>query len=374
MLVHGLSLVNYRNYKNTHIGFHPGLNILIGGNAQGKTNILEAIFYAATGKSHRTNHDNEMILWGEQAFRIFLEGERVYGCFQIEFVVRSDGKKILKVNNQSRKKLSELFGTVNVVMFSPEDMMLVKGGPAVRRRFMDIEISQTSPFYCHSLLNYARVLTQRNNLLRAVREQKESPDLLDVWDLQMAEYGSGIIKKRGEALKKLAPLAKSIHSEITEGAEELNICYIPSISFQGGGAECSPVEFFFKKLKEHRNADMIKGATGLGPHRDDIEIRIGDTITRSFGSQGQQRTCALSLKLAELEFMRAETGEYPVLLLDDVMSELDADRRKYLLQVVRGRVQAFVTATEIGELLLSNARNCRIFEVNNGKIDLKQEG
>ncbi len=374
MLVNSISLGNYRNYRDMDISFHPYLNILVGGNAQGKTNILEAVFYAATGKSHRTNYDSDLIFRGEQNFRILLKGERLSGRVKIEISARTDGKKILKVNNQPKKRLSELIGTLNTVLFSPEDMMLVKGGPSVRRRFLDMEISQTSPFYCYNLVNYNKVLAQRNNLLKAVREQRESSELLDVWDLQMAEYGAHIIKKRAEVIEKIKPVARAIHSRITEGKEELNLKYVPSVDINKACSGITAEEFFLQKLKDNRSTEIIKGISMTGPHRDDIDIRIGDTSTRSFGSQGQQRTCALSLKLSEVEFMKSETGEYPVLLLDDVMSELDAGRRKYLLEVVNGKVQTFVTSTGIEEVFAPVKSRSRIFEVKDGKIILIQEG
>ncbi|MHB9095227.1 MAG: DNA replication/repair protein RecF, partial [Eubacteriales bacterium] len=257
MLVKSISLGNYRNYRELQIGFHPNLNIFVGGNGQGKTNILEAVFYAATGKSHRTNYDGELISWDNKFLRIVLKGERSSGNVNIEMLVRADGKKILKVNNQLKKKLSELIGTINVVLFSPEDMLLVKGGPSIRRRFLDIEISQTSPFYCHNLANYNRVVTQRNNLLKAVREQKEKIELMDVWDLQLVEFGVNIIKKRTEVLDKISPIARSIHKKITEGAEELNLAYVPSVDIQKAEEGSTPQEYFMSKLKEIRNTEII---------------------------------------------------------------------------------------------------------------------
>jgi len=374
LLIRGISLSNFRNYKNLQVDFHPAYNILIGENAQGKTNLLEAILYTVTGKSHRTNNDLDLITKGEKLFYINLSGERYAGSVKIEISARADGKKLLKVNNQTQKKLSELLGTINAVLFSPEDMLLVKGGPSIRRRFLDIEISQTSPFYCHNLANYNRVVSQRNNLLKAVRDQKESPELLDVWDMQLVEFGSHIIKKRAEVIQKIEPLARSIHRKITAGREELNLSYIPSVDVNKGTEGTSMEDYFLQRLKETRSMEIIKGITLLGPHRDDIDIKVGDTDIRVFGSQGQQRTSAISMKLSEIEFMKKETGEYPILLLDDVMSELDAGRRKFLLGAVKGKVQIFMTTTEIEEVYQPIENNSRIFEVKNGKIFLVQEG
>lgn len=374
MLVNQISLGNYRNYRELKMDFHPNLNILLGGNAQGKTNVLEAIFYAATGKSHRTNHDYELVLWGEKFFRIVLSCRRNIGSVKIEIAARVDGKKILKVNNQPQKRLSDLIGTINVVLFSPEDMLLVKGSPSVRRRFLDIEISQISNVYCHHLVNYNKVVSQRNNLLKAIREQRESAEMLDIWDMQLVEYGSFLIKKRSDVLEKINPMAKAIHSRITEGKEELFLSYLPSVEIPKKDSEISLEEYYLKRLKENRYGEIARGTSLLGPHRDDIEITVGNTSIRSFGSQGQQRTCALSMKLAEIEFMKSETGEYPVLLLDDVMSELDAGRRKFLFEVMDGKVQTFVTSTGVEDFFLPIGNKSRIFEVKDGKIFVIQEG
>lgn len=373
MLVRGISLCNYRNYKNLQLEFHPSLNILIGENAQGKTNVLESVFYAATGKSHRTNYDDDLVLWGEKYFNICLLGEKRSGKQRIDIITRTDGKKILKVNGQHKKKLSELIGTINVVLFSPEDMMLVKGGPSVRRRFLDIEISQTSPFYCYSLANYNKLLTQRNNLLKSVREKKEKSDMIDIWDEQLVEYGVNIIKKRSEVIEKLIPLAGSIHKTITEGREELGLSYKPSIDVKKVKEE-NIKDCFLRKLKENRNMEIIKGITTVGPHRDDIDLKIGETDIKSFGSQGQQRTAALSLKLSEVEFMKMETGEYPILLLDDVMSELDAGRQRFLMESVKDKIQTFITSTGVTNVFEPVIGRSRIFEGKNGKIHTIQEG
>lgn len=374
MLVRGISLCNYRNYKNLQIEFHPSLNILFGENAQGKTNILESIFYAATGKSHRTNYDDDLVLWGEKFFNICLLGEKRSGKQKVDIITRTDGKKILKVNGQHKKKLSELIGTINVVLFSPEDMMLVKGGPSVRRRFLDIEISQTSPFYCHSLTNYNKILTQRNNLLKSVREKKENIDMIEIWDQQLVEYGTNIIKKRAEVIEKLIPLAGSIHKTITEGKEKLSLLYKPSIDTNKKDNGDNIKDYFLKKLKENRKMEIIRGITTVGPHRDDIEIKIGEIDIKSFGSQGQQRTAALSMKLSEVEFMKMEIGEYPILLLDDVMSELDAGRQRFLMESVKDKIQTFITSTGVTDVFEPMIGKSRIFEVKNGKIHTIQEG
>jgi DNA replication and repair protein RecF len=374
VLVRSISLCNFRNYRELQMDFHPCLNIFVGGNAQGKTNILEAIFYAATGKSHRTNFDNELIYWGEKNFVVNLKGNRNKSKIKLDISIRTDGKKILKVNNQIRKKFSELLGIFNAVLFSPEDIMIIKGNPSARRKFLDIKISQTSPIYCNYLVKYNKVLFQRNNLLKAIRENRESQESLDIWDGQLVEYGVRITQKRVEVIQRIIPIAKSIHSKITEGKEEIKLSYVPSIETLNNGHNISSEEIFIKKLKEARNSEIARGITSIGPHRDDIEIRIGAINVKAFGSQGQQKTCALSLKLSEIEFMKQETGDYPVLLLDDVMSELDGQRRKYLLEVVNSNVQTFVTSTGAEAFFEPVKREKRLFEIKSGSISLIQEG
>lgn len=373
MLVQSISLSNYRNYRDLGISFHPNLNIIIGDNAQGKTNILESIFYAATGKSHRTHYDTELIRWNEKFMRLGLAGVRSSGKLKIEIMVIADGKKVLKVNNQMMKKLSELIGTINVVLFSPEDMMLVKGSPATRRRFLDIEISQTSPFYCYNLANYLKVLSQRNNLLKAVREKRESENMLDIWDLQLVEFGSNIIKKRVEVLERIRTLSKDIHFKITNGQEDLDLSYLATID-PAKANNMGLQDYYLKKLKDNRVNEIKMGISLCGPHRDDIDIKIGNNTVRAFGSQGQQRTCALSMKLAEMEFMRLETGEYPVLLLDDVLSELDYSRRQFLLEVASSKVQTLVSATGIEDFPESLVKKSKVFKVIKGQIKTVQEG
>jgi DNA replication and repair protein RecF len=252
--------------------------------------------------------------------------------------------------------------------------MLVKGGPSIRRRFLDTEISQTSPFYCHNLVNYNRVLLQRNNLLRAIRERREKAEMLEAWDLQLAEYGTLIIQKRAEFIEKLGAIACSIHREITGGREELKLVYLPSVKITTDSAGPSLKEYFFQELRKNRETEINRGITIQGPHRDEIEIKIGETNLKAFGSQGQQRTSAVSIKLSEMELMKKETGEYPVLLLDDVMSELDAGRRKFLLSAVSREAQLFVTTTNLEEISSPIKRKGRIYEVKNGQLFILQEG
>lgn len=344
MFIERVALLNFRNYQCLSLEMDKKINLLVGDNAQGKTNILEAIHYAGTFRSHRTNKDAELIKWDEKYFILKISGANQLGNFVLEIGVNREGKRKIKLNGLEKKKAAEVLGTVKVVLFSPEDLSLVKGSPVIRRRFMDNEISQLSPAYYHYLLNYQKLVSQRNTLLKDIRAKRSSVDNLDIWDPQIVSYGSKIINKRIDILKKIIPLARLIHRKITNGKEELEIKYICNVLDEETPSDLDTA--FLDKLVQNRNEDIERAMTTIGPHRDDLSIFINGWEVKSFGSQGQQRTSSLSLKLAELELVKGETGEYPVLLLDDVMSELDEDRRHYLLESVQAKIQTIITATE----------------------------
>ncbi len=343
MKVNKIILNNFRNYVNLTVDFTNSINIFIGENAQGKTNILESIYYGAMGHSHRTNADAELIRWQQEGASISLFFSRldVENSLLFKFST-GHNKEIISNNYQIKPK--ELVGLLNVVLFSPEDLMLIKGMPNMRRRFLDIEISQVSPTYYQQLLKYNRIVSQRNTLLKKIRENKEKPEMLDTWDEQLAIIGSQIVKKRQLTVKKLAMLANLMHRKITNSKENLTVIYqkhgIDEVAIDNLADE------YRNKLIESRQNDIWRGSTSVGPHRDDLILSVNGINLRTFGSQGQQRTGVLALKLAELEFIKSETGEYPVLLLDDVMSELDASRREHLISFIKDRVQTFITATE----------------------------
>lgn len=343
MKVNKIILNNFRNYVNLTVDFTNSINIFIGENAQGKTNILESIYYGAMGHSHRTNTDAELIRWQQEGASISLFFSRldVENSLLFKFST-GHNKEIISNNYQIKPK--ELVGLLNVVLFSPEDLMLIKGMPTMRRRFLDIEISQVSPTYYQQLLKYNRIVSQRNTLLKKIRENKEKPEMLDTWDEQLAIIGSQIVKKRQLTVKKLAMLANLMHRKITNSKENLTVIYqkhgIDEVAIDNLADE------YRNKLIESRQNDIWRGSTSVGPHRDDLILSVNGINLRTFGSQGQQRTGVLALKLAELEFIKSETGEYPVLLLDDVMSELDASRREHLISFIKDRVQTFITATE----------------------------
>ncbi|MCH3959501.1 MAG: DNA replication/repair protein RecF [Selenomonas sp.] len=345
MFVRSIYLRNYRNYSELKLDFAPDINVFLGQNAQGKTNIIEAVYYASLGHSHRTHTDTELIRWDQPAGLIQLEFERMGVSSQLEFQFsREKRRRILMNGHPIRPK--ELVGNINTVLFSPEDLFLIKGAPAGRRRFLDGEISQASPAYYHELVQYNRIITQRNTLLKRIREHKARPDMLDLWDVQLVEAAVKITHKRQEAVRKLNMLANLMQRRISDNQENLAITY-EIHGLEDPSVTKDLASWYNKELASHREVDILRGSTSRGPHHDDIILTVNGVNLRSFGSQGQQRTGVLSLKLAELEFLRSETGEYPVLLLDDVMSELDVTRRHQLMAFIRKEhIQTMITATD----------------------------
>lgn len=343
MRINHISLHNYRNYRSLELPVNHNINIFLGHNAQGKTNIIEAIYYAALGHSHRTNSDSDLIFWQQPSGHIHLDFSRLMVAHKLQIYFQN-GRRQKLLHNEHVIKLKELIGIVNVVLFSPEDLALIKGAPQGRRKFLDGEISQASPAYYDKLVKYNRVMAQRNMLLKKIREGRAKRSLLESWDMQFAELAAALVQKRSEAVKKLNMLANLMHRKLSKNQEGLEISYVIA-----GADEKIPLDlvlWYNKKLNDTFENDIIHGSTSIGPHRDDLVFKVNDINLKSFGSQGQQRTGVLALKLAELEFIKSETGEYPILLLDDVMSELDADRREQLLLFIKERVQTFITATD----------------------------
>ncbi|MFY9604905.1 MAG: DNA replication/repair protein RecF [bacterium] len=342
-----LSLQNYRNYAREELIPHRRINILYGENAQGKSNLLEAIFLLATGKSPRNARDQEMARWGENWYRIDADIERRDYSFRVEISYRAGTGKVLSINGQKQERLLDLLGRLNVVFFSPEELQLVKGGPSQRRRFLNLQLSQTNPRYYYYLQQYRRILQQRNILLKDIRSGRTyRRDELPVWDRQLVKVGAGIVWKRQELVTKLAPLAQEYHKQISGGREILTVEYKPSFPGGGEGKVKEIEESFNKALLAAREEEFQRRMTVIGPHRDDLFIFLNGRDGRVYGSQGQQKTAALSLKLAEAEYMEEEMGEHPILLLDDIMSELDGERRQFVLKTVQERGQVFITGTE----------------------------
>jgi DNA replication and repair protein RecF len=340
------------------------VNIFVGPNAQGKTNLLEAIYMLSICKSHRTHRDKEMIQWNREHAQLACEIEKKYGTTKLYMQLMPKGKKV-KINGLEQKKLSDFIGTLNVVMFAPEDLEIVKGSPRIRRRFLDMEIGQVYPGYLHLLQQYQKVLLQRNNVLK---QPGVRPEMFAVWDEQLAVYGSKIMKKRQNFISKLQNWAERIHSGITNQQETLKIDYHPS--FPAGNLEDETVllEQFMLQLSHAKEQELRRGMTLYGPHRDDLLFFINGKDVQSYASQGQQRTAALSLKLAEIELIYEEVGEFPLLLLDDVLSELDPYRQTQLIETFQGKVQTFITTTSMDSVDIGRLHDVKMFHVRDGEL------
>ncbi|WP_026263639.1 DNA replication/repair protein RecF [Paenibacillus sanguinis] len=368
MFVKQLTLQNYRNYDTLSLGSFGAVNLLIGRNAQGKTNLLEALFVMALTKSHRTGKDKELISFGQDHAIVTAEVEKKYGTVQLELRLSTQGKKA-KINGLEQRKLSDFIGAMNVVMFAPEDLEIVKGTPGIRRRFLDMEIGQVQPSYLYHLQQYQRVLLQRNNLLKqAWNAGPELAAMLEIWNEQLAEHGVKIVKKRKQFIRKLQKWAEHIHEGITGGGETLKLSYLPSFGEAGEEDEAVLLEQFMIKLSQMKDQEIRRGMTLSGPHRDDISFDINGNEAQVYGSQGQQRTTALSLKLAEIELIHEEIGEYPILLLDDVLSELDPYRQTQLIETFQSKVQTFITATGLESINAGRLQDASIFHVQEGQI------
>ncbi|MGM0471164.1 MAG: DNA replication/repair protein RecF [Bacillota bacterium] len=373
MYLTNLFLKNFRNYTELDLELNRNLNIFIGNNAQGKTNILEAIYLLSTGNSHRTNVTSEMIKWEEDGFYLQSNLAKNDQHFEIKFKFKGRSKEI-KINDNQLQKLDDLLGYINAVIFSPEDLKLVKGSPSKRRKFINLEISQINSYYHHNLQEYRQILKQRNNLLKEIRDGQSAVDMLEVWDPQLIELGSKIIAKRLKALEKLGILARLKHRKITDGLENLELTYDSSLKINKESELTEIKSAFRKKLEANQQLEIKRGVTKFGPHRDDILFWVNEVNIRKFGSQGQQRTAALALKLAELEFMKSEIGEYPILLLDDVFSELDNNRQSYLLQIIKNKIQTFITSTRSNNLHKLKATKS-LYRVKSGEVmEVKVDG
>ena len=359
MKIKKLLLQNFRNYENETFTFADGLNVLFGKNGQGKTNCAEAVFYLCTGASLRIRHDKQLIKMGADYAKITAEAENRYGNVTIEAVIH-ENKREIRVNGSKIAKNADLMGHINSVFFSPGELRLIQDGPDERRRFMNISISQTSPPYYTALLRYNKILDQRNALLKNPNYSLVL-DTLPVWDEQLCQYAAMIITKRRAFLEKLAPLAKEMHAFLTDGAEELTV----RADKRYDGDEQEIAKTLEMRLANTYEKDMRLGFTTVGPHRDDIDVLVGGMDAKAYASQGQTRTSALALKLAEVQIFKEISGEYPVLVLDDVMSELDLPRRKKLVQHIQG-MQTLITCTHTNRVLYG--QECSKIRIENGKI------
>lgn len=382
MRIERLTLFDFRNYASQQFEFSGLLHVLTGRNAQGKTNALEAMILLATGRSSRASRDLEMIRWGAGAARVAAEVEREFGPVQIDVLLRPGVAKRIRVNGQPIRRMRDLFGNLNVVAFTPDDLQLVKGSPSLRRQFLDYEIAQVSPVYRDQLSRYNRALRQRNAVLRQVAEGQTTADRLEPWNAQLLEYGVPVLVKRAEMVHALSGWAHRIHREITQGSEQLTLEYEPFFAGEGIGEAVSQsaaveswtqpsivVRYFEAAMQKLRPVELRRGVSMVGPQRDDIRFEIDGRDLRAYGSQGQQRTAVLACKLAEIAYMEDEVGEPPILLLDDVMSELDASRRNFLVAAVQDRVQTFITSAHLGDLGEKLVGKAEVFHIRSGRAE-----
>ncbi|GHH97923.1 DNA replication/repair protein RecF [Neobacillus kokaensis] len=366
MYIESLSLKNYRNYEELFVEFENKVNVILGENAQGKTNVMESIYVLAMAKSHRTSNDKELIRWDQDYAKIEGRVQKQHSSLPLQLVISKKGKKA-KCNHIEQQKLSQYVGNMNVVMFAPEDLNLVKGSPQVRRRFIDMEIGQVSPIYLHDMSQYQKILQQRNHYLKMMQIKKQTDQaMLEILTEQFIQMAVKIVTKRFEFLRLLQNWAKPIHHGISRGLETLEIQYKPSVEVLEEQDLSKMVASFEEKFGKVRNREIERGTTLFGPHRDDLLFFVNDRDVQTFGSQGQQRTTALSVKLAEIELIHAEIGEYPILLLDDVLSELDDYRQSHLLNTIQGKVQTFVTTTSVDGIDHQTLKGASTFEVASG--------
>lgn len=357
MIIKSIDLKNFRNYEIENIEFDDKTNIFYGDNAQGKTNVLEAVYVSGTTRSHKGVKDAEMINFDSNEAHIKSVIRKKNIDYRIDMHLKKNKAKGIAVNGIPIKKSSELYGIVNIIFFSPEDLNIIKMGPAARRKFMDMELCQLDKIYVSNLINYNKSVDQRNRLLKDIFINSALEDTLDIWDSNIVKYGSEIIRRREEFIDNLNSIIGKIHLTLSGGKENLLIKYEPSVS----------ISEFEKNLFELRERDKKTKMTGCGPHRDDIIFSINGIDIRKYGSQGQQRTTALSLKLAEIELVKQSTGDTPILLLDDVLSELDSNRQNYLLNSIHD-VQTIITCTGLDEFINNRFDVNRIFKVTNGKV------
>ncbi len=359
MIIKSLELADYRNYRTLELEFDRGTNILYGDNAQGKTNILEAIYVAATTKSHKGSRDRDIVNFDKDEAHIRSYIEKDNTQIRVDMHLRKSKSKGIAVDGQKLKKAADLLGICNVVFFSPEDLGIIKNGPSERRRFIDMELCQLDKIYLYNLNNYNKIVNQRNKLLKDMYMNPDLKETLNIWDMQLISYGTKIIERRRIFVEQLNEIIQDIHKKLSGGKENLHIVYEPNVE----------IENFEKSMKYSRDKDIKAKMTTVGPHRDDFSIVIGDVDIRKFGSQGQQRTAALSLKLSEIELVKKITKENPVLLLDDVLSELDSNRQNYLLNSI-GDIQTIITCTGLEEFVNNRFEINRVFKVNDGVVTL----
>lgn len=358
MIIKSIKLEHFRNYESLDLDFEKGTNILYGDNAQGKTNVLEAIYLSATTKSHKGSKDKEIVNFDKEEahIRTILDKEGME--YRVDMHLRKNKSKGIAINGQPIKKAADLIGLLNVVFFSPEDLSIIKNGPSERRKFVDMELFQIDKYYLYNLNQYNKIINQRNKLLKDFYHNSDLNETLQVWNMQLVTYGNQIIRRREMFVEQLNEIIYDIHKNLSGGKEELKVVYEPNVSEDN----------FEAKLKASQEKDIKLKMTSAGPHRDDFCFMVNGVDIRKYGSQGQQRTAALSLKLAEIELVKKVTGDKPVLLLDDVLSELDSHRQNYLLNNI-GDIQTIITCTGLDEFINNRFEIDKIFKVSNGIIE-----
>lgn len=364
MIVKSMNLQNYRNYRSLSLEFDPKTNIFYGDNAQGKTNILEAVYVSGTTKSHKSAKDKELIYFSEEEAHICTMIEKQGLVHKIDMHLRKNKTKGIAIDGIPIKKASELFGIINFVFFSPEDLSIIKNGPSERRRFLDVELCQLDKIYLHNLSNYNKIMLQRNKTLKDIYYRPDYKEVLEVIDAQLVQYGIWIIRRRKQFVEELNEIICSIHHQLSGGQEHIVLGY-----------ECNVEEdVFAESLKRNRERDLLQKTTTVGPHRDDISFMVNGIDIRRFGSQGQQRTAALSLKLSEIELVKRTTHDTPILLLDDVLSELDSNRQNYLLNSIQN-IQTMITCTGLDEFINHRFSINKVYRVVEGSVmvENKQE-
>lgn len=357
MFITKLSLLDFRNLHAAEIKFDPGMNIFYGDNAQGKTNILESIYLCATGRSHRTRTDSQLVYFEQKEAHIRLFTQKEKRTDRIDVHIKREEKKGIAINGIPIRKSGELFGTLYVVIFSPEDLQLIKNSPGERRRFLDLELCQLSQIYYYHLQQYYKILKQRNHLLKRMQRNQKLKETLFVWDEQLIQYGMKMIESRKIFIGEISSIASRKHQLITGDKEKLELFYRPN----------TETEEFKEKLASHLERDILIGSTSVGPHKDDIVFFINGKDVKTYGSQGQQRTTALSVKLAEIDLVEKQTGQMPVVLLDDVLSELDEGRQRFLLNNM-DQAQIILTCTGLEDSIKQFFSKGNLFLVEEGQI------
>ena len=368
-----IELTDFRNYAEATVALDPGLNLFLGLNAQGKTNLLESVYVASAGRSYRASSDADLVRWECPHFRIVVDVERRTSPVRLEVSYSRDGRRLVRLNGAERIRGAELASFLNVVMFTPDDLALVKGSPGDRRRFLDLEIAQVSPAYRNWVSVYGKTVAQRNALLKQVATSPpaRAAELLAPWDDQLTSVGARVMARRAEVIAELDRLGREAHRRITGTPANLALRYLPSVQFEAPDVQAI-ASAFRGRLAQIRRVELLRGVTMCGPQRDDMLFELDGVDVATFGSQGQQRSTVLAVKLAEVEFIRARTGDQPVLLLDDVLSELDERRRAHLLAEVVGRYQALVTSVEPGCLEIMPP-GAKVFTINAGQIRAREE-